>query len=260
MISFNPLLYWVPFLLVLYIDATLLDTTSANRYCIGDDMSQESVPFVNCEQLYGPYEEEEEKASCVFQSHCQIPLSRAVCKDFPVGDGMDWTDMNGRNCKNYEELMWCTDGSWYDDQSSAAEYGVDGLHACNVCCVCGGGSTAHIDFPIGWSDNDDLDCRDYKIYRWCEDGGVGSGWNELWGDFWHYADGEYSAYEACAICGGGKFPDQGYDDQQGYDHHRRILEKMIRAKNTNNTTKILKPRPTNMEHSITQNIRSRVRN
>merc|ERR1719436_1472101 len=55
------------------------------------------------------------------------------CNDQP------WADSDGDDCQTYEERGWC----FHPRQPDwLVEFAVDGVHAGDACCACGGGADA----------------------------------------------------------------------------------------------------------------------
>ena len=85
------------------------------------------------------------------QTHSTAPLSllttptpqASTCKD----TSNSWKDVYGATCKTYVESAWCTPTGlqgpgWIQKWGNFADFQINGVHAGEVCCGCGGGITA----------------------------------------------------------------------------------------------------------------------
>jgi hypothetical protein len=121
---------------------------------------------------------------------------------------MGWKDSEGDDCRTYAQQGYCTsDGkfgvAWGDDWGPFSDYAVDGKHAGEVCCSCGGGSRCTD--QTDWKDNEADGCHEYAARSYCKpDATPGTGWQSDWGPLADYApSGGVDATIACCAFGRG---------------------------------------------------------
>jgi len=195
-------------------------------YCCSDTICNGKYPSFDC-GFYGI----DAERFCVYERRCS-GTGPVTCQNFQrpqFKNGMitfvPWTDAEGLSCEAYEENNFCENGgngsawnntwywSWWRDLSSGSD-------AAQACCACGGGSTNYHDYPFGWNDIEGYTCEDYARQAWCtSDGAEGEAWDPDWGNVDSFTDGtgEYTAFHACAACGGGM-------TDKNSSFHRRLLK------------------------------------
>ena len=102
---------------------------------------------------------------------------------------------------------------WHAQHSNEtfADFAYDGLgDASEKCCACIPASDANFN-ALGcvakesdideWRDSGGHTCADYLARNWCDNGVVGAGWVEAWGQFGVFADGDgLDASDKCCEC------------------------------------------------------------
>mmetsp|Transcript_50092 Transcript_50092/g.119180 ORF Transcript_50092/g.119180 Transcript_50092/m.119180 type:complete len:1195 (-) Transcript_50092:93-3677(-) len=111
-----------------------------------------------------------------------------------------WTDASF-TCENYccnpdndPAGEWCLVPSTQEDCQ---------LERWGYCAPLTGPSGTCVDKDDSWEDSTGDSCEEYATAKYCENGKIGSGWNEQWGKIADYAVNGKDASEMCCICGGG---------------------------------------------------------
>ena len=116
------------------------------------------------------------------------------CQDEP-----SWEDAQRNSCATYKAEQLCV----YAEDLVEAHSEVES--ASEACCVCGGGTlfdpATCVDLEE-WKDGDEDGCGVYEEHSWCfEHGG-------------NVDENGVSADMACCVCGGGRFIDQGGEQNE----------------------------------------------
>ena len=60
-----------------------------------------------------------------------------------------------------------------------------------------------------WKSKHGTTCAGYAKAKWCENGGIGSAWQENW-SYWATGTNGLNALQACCVCGGNKESDKSH--------------------------------------------------